>query len=244
MVCAESGFIGVHALMERGLQMIDAEFCNRSHSRRPAKSPSIRHTRAGLTALAVLVFMFSSAYGHNGNVTVAYEMPAITVDGDFSDWPSSATRVPITVPHGSPPKGEEDFQGYFRIGYNEQANSIYLGVEVRDDSVIVATKPSYFWWEQDGVRLLLDPHHADVYSDLSPHRSLVQDCKGGWTCRYDLARACRLALEVDTHGFTVLPVVGSKTGYESLNVARTEEFPGFSIKRDFTTQFTSAYSLP
>lgn len=60
-------------------------------------------------------------------------------------------------------------------------------------------------------------------------------CKGGWICRYDLARACRFALQAEVRGFVALPVVGSRRGYERFGVAETERLLGFSIECDFAS---------
>ena len=65
-----------------------------------------------------------------------------------------------------------------------------------------------------------------------PLRQLAY-CRSGWICRYDLARACRLALEVEASGFRALPLVGARPGYERFGVRETEEALGFRIQCDF-----------
>ncbi len=58
-------------------------------------------------------------------------------------------------------------------------------------------------------------------------------CKGGWICRHDLARACRGALETATTGFSALPVIGARPGYQRFDVARTERLLDFRVECDF-----------
>lgn len=81
-------------------------------------------------------------------------------------------------------------------------------------------------------------HIVDGRVGVDPNNRPLEEltyCKGGWVCRYDLARACRFALQAEAHGFVALPVVGSRRGYERFDVAETERFLGFSIKCDFAS---------
>ena len=79
-------------------------------------------------------------------------------------------------------------------------------------------------------------HIVDGRAGLDPKGRALETldyCKGGWVCRYDLARACRLALEADLRGFVALPVVGALPGYGRFGVAETERVLGFRLESDF-----------
>ena len=71
---------------------------------------------------------------HNGAVAIAVPVEGIVVDGDLSDWPEGMREYPIELPEsGDKPVDEEDFQGSFRIGFNEQENALYVAVGALDD---------------------------------------------------------------------------------------------------------------
>ena len=81
-------------------------------------------------------------------------------------------------------------------------------------------------------------HIVDGRVGVDPNNHPLEElayCKRGWICRYDLAQACRFALQAEAHGFVTLPVVGSRRGYERFGVEETERFLGFSIERDFAS---------
>jgi serine phosphatase RsbU (regulator of sigma subunit) len=108
-------------------------------------------------ALGLLVVGFSgSAIAHNGAVAVAVPVEGITIDGDLSDWPEGMERYPIALMEsGDAPTGEEDFQGSFRIGYNEQENALYVAVEVQDESVIKESQGETRWDSQETCEIYL-----------------------------------------------------------------------------------------
>ena len=111
----------------------------------------------GLAALLLLADgRLSSVAAGPEKVGVAYPMPAITLDGDLSDWPDDMVRYPIEQ-HGAgePLSGPDDFAGEFRVGYNRSANVVYVAVDVRDDSVVRQAPGSPHWEAQDGIEVYL-----------------------------------------------------------------------------------------
>jgi len=94
---------------------------------------------------------------HNGAVAIAVPVEGIVVDGDLSDWPEGMREYEIATVIGGPePENEEDFQGWFRIGYNGQENALYVAVEVQDGFSVVEN-PQF--WERDGCEIFIDLQH-------------------------------------------------------------------------------------
>lgn len=61
---------------------------------------------------------------------------------------------------------------------------------------------------------------------------------GSWVDRYDVARACLHALEIDHRGFDAFHLIGSPQAREKFDVARTEATLGVELTRDFDTRPT------
>ena len=96
---------------------------------------------------------------HNGAVAIAVPVEGITVDGDLSDWPEGMREYEIGLPEiGVPPKDSLDFQGSFRIGFNEEENALYVAVEVQDESIVVLDSGGS-WNNQDGCEVYLGMEH-------------------------------------------------------------------------------------
>jgi len=105
--------------------------------------------------LALLVAAFP-AQAYNTQVAVAMPLAGIAVDGDLSDWPEKLTRYPLLFPeYGELPYSPLDFQGWFRIGYNEAEQALYLAVEVEDESVVLGAPDIAGWNTQDGCEVFL-----------------------------------------------------------------------------------------
>jgi hypothetical protein len=51
--------------------------------------------------------------------------------------------------------------------------------------------------------------------------------RGGWLCRYDLARACLRALRLQQTGYHAFHVIGSRAAWAHFDLARTERELGF-----------------
>ena len=108
----------------------------------------------GFILLLALLHPYPS-HAHNGAIAIAVPVEGITVDGDLSDWPEGMRKYPIELPEaGVAPRDTLDFQGSFRIGFNEEENALYVAVEMRDESVVVDTVGG--WDSQDGCELYVD----------------------------------------------------------------------------------------
>jgi hypothetical protein len=97
---------------------------------------------------------------HNGAVAIAVPIEGIMVDGDLSDWPEGTREYPIErYEYGFSPQDSADFQGSFRIGFNEKEKALYVAVEVRDESVIIDETAGSEWDSKDGCELYVDMGH-------------------------------------------------------------------------------------
>ena len=106
----------------------------------------------------MLLGLVSSAGAHNGAVAIAVPVEGIVVDGDLSDWPEGMRVYPIACPITRLPEGEEDFKGFFRIGYNEEESALFLAVEMLDESVVAGTKTERRI-DDDACQLFVDSSH-------------------------------------------------------------------------------------
>ena len=96
-------------------------------------------------------------------LALVYPLQGITIDGDLSDWPEGMIRYPILHrDDGDPLRGTRDFEGWFRIGYSQAENALYVAVEVEDDSVVRGELGQGQWNTQDGCEIYLHGHQPDV----------------------------------------------------------------------------------
>ena len=100
------------------------------------------------------------SHAHNGAVAIAVPVEGIVIDGDLSDWPAGMGEyaVALSYPGLDEPEDEEDYRGILRIGYSASENVLYLSVEMRDDSVVLAGDAR--WDTQDGCEVYVDVAHA------------------------------------------------------------------------------------
>jgi len=108
-----------------------------------------------ITFLLLILLHPHPTTAHNGAVAIAVPVEGITVDGDLSDWPEEMERYPIAIVVNDVPTSEEDFQGSFRIGYNEQENALYVAVEVEDESVVKKSQGETRWDSQETCDIYL-----------------------------------------------------------------------------------------
>lgn len=97
-----------------------------------------RFTHFGTVASFALALCLSSSVAvlaDSGAVAKAYPAAGITIDGDVSDWPMTATSYPIDrAVYGT--LGERN--ATFRVAYNLDEQSIYVAVELQDPVTIIA----------------------------------------------------------------------------------------------------------
>ena len=115
------------------------------------------------------ISLTSTATAHNGQLAVAAPVTDITVDGDLSDWPTSANVYQVArAEYGVSPESDEDFKCQFRVGYDAGENAIFAAVEVTDDQ-LVTDIPGCDWDQQDGCEVYLDQIHARSKSELEQY---------------------------------------------------------------------------
>lgn len=58
-------------------------------------------------------------------------------------------------------------------------------------------------------------------------------CRGGWVCRYDLARACEKALELSSPGYSAFHIIGSKGANRYFDIDRTVRELNLNFEEQF-----------
>jgi two-component system, sensor histidine kinase ChiS len=125
--------------------------------------------KAFTVSLLLSLLLSLPAIAHNGAVAIAVPVDGIVIDGDLSDWPTTAHWNSVTaLGIGLPPRDAEDFTGKFALGYSAVENAFYIGVEVKDESTVVDTSVTDgslpAWDSQDGCEVYFDVMHADERS--------------------------------------------------------------------------------
>ena len=116
--------------------------------------------RAIILGLLLALVLPHFAYAHNGAVAIAMPVEGIVIDGELSDWPEGMRQYPIVWESIGRARDEEDFFGWFRVGFNSEENALYVAVEMRDESVVIDTSGSGTPWKvQDGCELYFDILH-------------------------------------------------------------------------------------
>lgn len=79
-------------------------------------------------------------------------------------------------------------------------------------------------------------HVVDGRAGVDPHGVPLEEvtyARGGWVCRYDLARACVLALTLPTTGYNAFHVIGSREASRRFDIERTERELGLRFDARF-----------
>ena len=121
------------------------------------------------------------SHAHNGAVAIAVPVEGIVVDGDLSDWPEGMREYPIALPeYGDAPRDSLDFQGSFRIGYNEEENALYVAVEVEDESVIPKAQGKVRYNTQETCEVYVGGGHGeeDILPPLVQYHIWGDDTRG------------------------------------------------------------------
>ena len=58
-------------------------------------------------------------------------------------------------------------------------------------------------------------------------------CRGGWVCRYDVARAFCMAIEADFAGYHRIDIIGSHQAHDRFDLAAARELIGFACEENF-----------
>lgn len=128
---------------------------------------------AGLLATCIWTMAVSETLGHNGAVAFAYPVSGITVDGNLDDWPSIATKYPVDrVEFGEKPNSKRDSTVYFRIGFNEEQQALYVAVETTDESLVVDNTS---WNTHDSCNLFIDNQHFSSGRSVTSYYYRAED---------------------------------------------------------------------
>ncbi|MBT3346806.1 MAG: hypothetical protein HN404_27660, partial [Gemmatimonadetes bacterium] len=88
-------------------------------------------------------------------------MTGLTIDGDLSDWPST---IPVSAiahaEYGDRPTDDDDLGAWLRAAYDAEQGRLYIGVQVRDQSLVADPSNPNNWQSQDGCELYVDPGHG------------------------------------------------------------------------------------
>ena len=124
-------------------------------SRRPRSTP--------IWMAALVAGLATAATAHNAGFT-AFAVPIddIEVDGSLRDWPDAVPTYRVeSVLKGFPSyDGDDptptDLTARFRVGWSPDAQRLFVGVEVRDDRVLLGNNPS----GTDALELYIDGSHG------------------------------------------------------------------------------------
>ena len=112
-----------------------------------------------------------SLSANNGQVAVARALRGIIVDANFDDWPPGAIRYPIgRLEFGDRRKNEDDFEGTFMVGFDFSNQSLYVAIEVRDDSRVTPQTDAR-WNNSDGSEIYLDGDNLSKVANAVQHHA-------------------------------------------------------------------------
>jgi CubicO group peptidase (beta-lactamase class C family) len=118
--------------------------------------------------VACCVLLCTNVSAHNGKVGYAYPLPAIIVDGNFSDWPKDIVKYPIsTLLSETKAVNDADYNGFLQMGYRVEDHSLYLAFTITDDIFMEDTSANVKWDSQDGLELYLDARHLPTGSAVA-----------------------------------------------------------------------------
>ncbi|NII29700.1 serine hydrolase [Pseudoflavitalea sp. X16] len=121
-----------------------------------------------LCGLVLPLFYCLSIWAHNGTIGYAYPLSKIIVDGDFTDWPKTMVKYPLSYNLSETrPRDGADYTGFFQIGYRMENKSLYLAITVMDDDFMEDSSKNVQWNTQDGLELCLDARHLRVGSGVA-----------------------------------------------------------------------------
>jgi signal transduction histidine kinase/ligand-binding sensor domain-containing protein/CheY-like chemotaxis protein len=142
--------------------------------------------------LAALILWAGSARAHNGALAVAAPLSGITVDGCLDDWPADLPRYDVDlVEVGVPPRAAQDFQGWFRLGYDAATQRLFVGLETQDESV-VAPAAVHTWNSEDSCELYLGvPHDGAVATQFVGQSAAAVASHGGSAVQVQTTRQAR-----------------------------------------------------
>jgi|GEM_PF-2138610 len=128
--------------------------------------------------LLLLVGLSLPVEAHNEKTAYAIPLEDITIDGMLDDWPEEMAVYPIEWVasvggyKSTPPDGPEDLTAGFRLGYDLQANLLYLAVVLQDEDLVVHPEaPSGL--NQDICEVYVDADHSGESSTVGAKRAQI-----------------------------------------------------------------------
>ena len=115
-----------------------------------------------LTCLILLTALTGPSEAHNGAIARAQPVVDIIVDGDLDDWPADAISQRIHLTEYGQEPSDDDLSASFRLGYSMDEESLFLAVEVQDESVVIDSTSNVFWNLNDGCELFVDVGHGSA----------------------------------------------------------------------------------
>lgn len=109
--------------------------------------------------MAVLCFTMcisSNLKAQQYETAIALPAQNITIDGQLSDWPAKFKKYPISNIGFGEFEGSDDCNANFKIAFNQERQSVYIGVEVLDSDIIMNEDI----YQGDYLYLYLDPVHS------------------------------------------------------------------------------------
>ena len=86
------------------------------------------------------------------------------------------------------------------------------------------------------ISMLRLGHIVDGKNDTDLHNSPLNTCmycRGGWVCKYDVARAFSKAIESNISGYQMFNIIGSYQAAEYFDMQHTEKVLGFECTEKF-----------
>ncbi|NKB71484.1 MAG: hypothetical protein GKR89_30805 [Candidatus Latescibacteria bacterium] len=112
--------------------------------------------------LLIILLASAPANAHNGTLALAQRLQDITLDGDLGDWPADATHYDLRFAHdGDPLTSGDDLRAYYMVGFDRDAQILYVAVDVQDDSLVPIQPPQGTYNSQDGCELYLHLRHQE-----------------------------------------------------------------------------------
>lgn len=121
--------------------------------------------KLGASALALALAALGSAQAWNGAIGYATHMAPPTLDGDLSDWPEADSWMPIAYNYFHAADNDDDLSAKVRFGYNVEDGSLYVAIQVTDDTHISPQNDN--WRTGDAAIVYLDTRHAQTASGVA-----------------------------------------------------------------------------
>jgi CubicO group peptidase (beta-lactamase class C family) len=136
--------------------------------------PLLRVMPRILSSLLLLIFGLSitshSSWAHNGSIAYTKPITGIVLDGKLGDWPTETIRYRFSnVEVGVPMENNQDLSADFRMGYDRSLGTLFIAIEVIDQSMVMENKGRVNWDTHDGVEMYLDLNHHQSSSEITQY---------------------------------------------------------------------------